>query len=372
MNPWVRDHMITISEPLIGEAEEKLVLDVLRSGQLVKGPMIEQFEESVGRVAGTRHALAVSNGTSALIAALMSNDIGPGDEVITSPFTFVATLNAVLHAGATVRFVDVGDDFTIDAAQLAAAMGPTTRAVVPVHLYGCPAAMDQIEAAVAGRGVVIVEDAAQALGARVGGRPAGSFGTGCFSFYATKNVTTGEGGAVTTDDGDVAETVRQLRDQGQRASYGYGRPGFNLRMTELQAALGVAQMARLADIVEARRRNARLITKGLSGIEGLVLPVEPPGRGHVYHQYTVRVTPDARLTRDELRRLLEANEIGCGVYYPRPVFDYDCFRDDPRIAKGPTPKAAQLATEVLSLPVHPKLADADLDRVIETVRHALA
>jgi perosamine synthetase len=348
------------------------VLEVLRSGRLVKGPMVEQFEEAVGRVAGTTHAIAVNNGTSALMAAMISNGIGPGDEVITSPFTFVATLNAVLHAGATVRFVDIGDDFTIDPEQLAAAIGPRTRAVVPVHLYGYPAAMDEIGAAVAGRGIVVVEDAAQALGARVGGRPVGSFGTGCFSFYATKNVTTGEGGAVTTDDDDVAVTVRLLGDQGQRSWYGYGRPGFNLRMTELQAALGVAQMARLPDIVEARRRNARLMTEGLSGIEGLLLPVEPPGRWHVYHQYTVRVTPDARLTRDELRRLLEANEIGCGVYYPRPVFDYDCFRDDPRIAKGPTPKAAQLATEVLSLPVHPKLADADLDRVIETVRHALA
>jgi perosamine synthetase len=363
--------MITISEPVIGEPEEKLVLEVLRSGRLVKGPMVEQFEDEVGRVAGTRHAIAVNSGTSALIAGLMSNDIGPGDEVITSPFTFVATLNAALHAGATVRFVDVGDDFIIDPVQVAAAIGPRTRAVMPVHLYGCPAAMEPLATAVAGKNIVLVEDAAQALGAQVGGRPVGSFGTGCFSFYATKNVTTGEGGAVTTDDDAVAEAVRMLRDQGQRACYGYGLPGFNLRMTELQAALGVAQMARLPDIVEARRRNARLLTEGLSGIEGLLLPVEPPGRWHVYHQYTVRVTPAARRTRDELRWLLEANEIGCGVYYPRPVFDYPCFRDDPRIARSPTPMAARLAAEVLSLPVHPKLTAADLDRVIATLRLAL-
>jgi perosamine synthetase len=363
--------MITISEPVIGEPEEKLVLEVLRSGRLVKGPMVEQFEDEVGRVAGTRHAIAVNSGTSALIAGLMSNDIGPGDEVITSPFTFVATLNAVLHAGATVRFVDVGDDFIIDPVQVATAIGPRTRAVMPVHLYGCPAAMEPLATAVAGKNIVLVEDAAQALGAQVGGRPAGSFGTGCFSFYATKNVTTGEGGAVTTDDDEVAEAVRMLRDQGQRACYGYGLPGFNLRMTELQAALGVAQMARLPDIVEARRRNAGLLTEGLSGIEGLLLPVEPPGRWHVYHQYTVRVTPAARRTRDELRWLLEANEIGCGVYYPRPVFDYPCFRADPRIARSPTPMAARLAAEVLSLPVHPKLTAADLDRVIDTLRLAL-
>jgi perosamine synthetase len=364
--------MISISDPLIGEQEEKLVLEVLRSGRLVKGPMGEQFEEAVGRVAGTRHALAVNNGTSALMAAVTSHGLGPGDEVITSPFTFVATLNAVLHAGASVRFVDVGDDFNIDPALLATALGPRTRAVVPVHLYGCPADMEQVEAAVAGQDVVVIEDAAQALGARVGQRPAGSFGTGCFSFYATKNVTTGEGGAVTTDDDEIAETVRLLRDQGQRAWYGYGRPGFNLRMTELQAALGVAQLARLADIVEARRRNAGLLNEGLRGIEGLLLPVEPPGRSHVYHQYTVRVTPDARMTRDELRWLLEANEIGCGLYYPRPVFDYDCFRHDRRVSAGAAPMATRLASEVLSLPVHPKLSSRDLDRVIDTVRRALA
>jgi perosamine synthetase len=364
--------MINISEPLIGEPEEKLVLEVLRSGRLVKGPMVEQFEDAVGRAAGTRHALAVNNGTSALIAALMSNDIGPGDDVITSPFTFVATLNAVLHAGASVRFVDIGDDFTIDPQQLAAALTPDTRAVVPVHLYGCPAAMGQIEAAVAGRGIALIEDAAQALAASVGGRPVGSFGTGCFSFYATKNVTTGEGGAVTTDDDEVAETVRLLRDQGQRDSYGYARPGFNLRMTELQAALGVAQMGRLAEIVDVRRHNARLITEGLSGIEGFVLPVQPQGRWHVYHQYTVRVTADARLTRDELRLLLESNGIACGVYYPRPVFDYPCFREDPRVVMSATPSAARLATEVLSLPVHPKLVATDVDRLVDTIRRALA
>jgi dTDP-4-amino-4,6-dideoxygalactose transaminase len=364
--------VIPISDPLIGEPEEKLVLEVLRSGRLVKGPMVEQFEGAVERVAGTRHAIAVNNGTSALIAALMGNDVGPGDEVITSPFTFVATINAVLHAGASARFVDVGDDFTLDPDLLTEAIRPRTRAVMPVHLYGCPAAMHRIEAAVAGTGIVVVEDAAQALGAHLGGRPAGSFGTGCFSFYATKNVTTGEGGAVTTDDDEVAETIRLLRDQGQRAWYGYGAPGFNLRMTELQAALGVAQMARLADIVEARRRNAGLLTEGLAGIEGLLLPVEPTGRFHVYHQYTVRVTPAARRTRNGLRELLGAQGIGCGVYYPRPVFDYDCFRDDPRVIQSPAPNAARLATEVLSLPVHPKLTTADLEKVIEVVHRALA
>jgi perosamine synthetase len=363
--------VIALSEPLVGELEEQLVVDVLRSGQLVKGPMVERFEETVRHAAGTRHAVAVNNGTSALIAALMAHGIGPGDEVVTSPFTFVATLNAVLHVGAIARFVDVGDDFGLDPGLLELAIGPRTRAVLPVHLYGCPADMEGIERIVARRGLVLVEDAAQALGARAGDRAVGSFGTGCFSFYATKNVTTGEGGVVTTDDGAVAEVVSVLRDQGQRGPYGYRCAGFNLRLSELQAALGVAQMTRLADILDARRANARLLTARLSGIPGLVLPSEPAGRRHVFHQYTVRVTADARLPRDELRRQLAATGVQCGVYYPRPVFDYDCFRRDPRVRITPTPQAHQLAVEVLSLPVHPRLTEADVVRVADAVRLAL-
>jgi len=232
--------MIRVSEPLIGELEEKLVLEALRSGQLVNGPMLERFEEAVREVVGTRHAVAVNNGTSALIASLLAHGIGPGDEVITSPFTFVATLNAILHVGATPRFVDIGDDFNLDPALLGGAIGPATRVLLPVHIYGCPADMDGISSSVAGRELIVVEDAAQALGAACAGRPVGSFGTGCFSFYATKNVTTGEGGVVTTDDDEIAATIRILRNQGQRAQYDYARPGFNLRMTELQAGLGVA------------------------------------------------------------------------------------------------------------------------------------
>jgi perosamine synthetase len=363
--------VIVLSEPLIGELEETLVVDVLRSGQLVKGPMVEQFEQMVRQTVGTRHAVAVNSGTSALIAALLAHGIGPGDEVVTSPFTFVATLNAVLHVGATARFVDVGDDFGLDVGLLERAIGPRTRAVLPVHLYGCPADMDDIERIVARRGLALVEDAAQALGAEVGCRAVGSFGTGCFSFYATKNVTTGEGGVVTTDDDAVAEVVRVLRDQGQRGPYGYRRAGFNLRLSELQAALGVAQMTRLPEILDARRANARLLTARLSGVPGLVLPTEPVGRRHVFHQYTVRVTAEARLPRDELRRRLAASGVQCGVYYPRPVFDYDCFRGDAQVRIGPTPRAHQLAVEVLSLPVHPRLTEADVAHVADAVRLAL-
>lgn len=363
--------MIVISEPVIGNLEEQLVLEVLRSGRLTQGPMIERFEDSVRSLVGTRHAVAVDNGTSAIIASLLAHGIGPGDEVVTSPFTFVATLNAILHVGATPRFVDIGDDFNLDSSLLEEAIGPATRAVLPVHLYGCPADMEGIEAALGGREVAVIEDAAQSLGAAIGDRAVGSFGTGCFSFYATKNVTTGEGGVITTDDDDIAEALRIIRNQGQRAIYDYARPGFNLRMTELQAALGVAQMSRLQDILDARRANARVLATGLSGLRGLVMPQEAPGRRHTFHQFTVRVTPEARVSRDEALRRLGERGIGCGVYYPRPVFDYPCFRGDPRIGEPATPTAERIAGEVLSLPIHPKLRQSDLVRIVNAVREVL-
>jgi perosamine synthetase len=364
--------VIAITEPSLGELEEKLVLEVIRSGRLAQGPMVERFEEDVRQVVRTRHAIAVANGTDALIASLLAHGLGPGDEVITSPFTFVATLNAILHVGATPRFVDIGEDFNLDPELLADAIGPATRAILPVHLFGCPADMTGVVSAIAGRDIVIVEDAAQALGAAHGWRPVGSFGTGCFSFYATKNVTTGEGGMVTTDDDDIAASVRILRNQGQRARYAYERRGFNFRMTELQAALGVAQMTRLPDIVGARRSNARVLSEALARVEGLVVPTEPIGRRHVFHQFTLRVTRDARIGRDGMLQHLLSRGIQAGVYYPRPVFDYGCFRRDPRVGTPPTPRTVEIANEVLSLPVHPGLTGEDLSSIVEATREVLA
>jgi dTDP-4-amino-4,6-dideoxygalactose transaminase len=363
--------VISISRPVLGELEEKLVLEVLRSGRLAQGPMVERFEAAVAEVVGCRHAIAVHNGTSALMVALLAHGIGPGDEVVTSPFTFVATLNAILHAGATPVFADIGEDFNVEPDLVEAAIGPSTRAVLPVHLYGQMADMERIADAIGGRDVVIVEDAAQALGASRDGRAAGAVGTGCFSFYATKNVTTGEGGVLTTDDDQIASSLRVFRNQGQHARYAYERPGFNLRMTELQAAVGVAQMSRLPDIVEARRDHARALSEGLQGIDGLVLPIEDPGAVHVFHQYTVRVTEEARLGRDELAGRLEAEGVGCGVYYPRPVYDYPCFRRDPRVGDPITPNAERAAAQVLSLPVHPGLTEGDLGRVVDAIRGLL-
>ena len=357
----------------MGEAEERLVLDVLRSGHLVQGPMVDRLEEAFAALCSVRHAVAVSSGTAALVAALEALGVGDGEEVVTTPFTFAATLNAILEVGATARFADIdADDFTLDPGELERQMSDRTGAVMPVHMYGQPAAMDEISALAERHRAALVEDAAQAHGASFQGRPVGSFGVGCFSFYATKNVATGEGGIITTDDAEIADRLRVLRDQGMRAKYEYEIPGHNYRLTDIQAALALPQLERLGELNARRARNAAVLSDGLLGAPGLVTPVVKSGRTHVFHQYTVRVTPEAKVDRDELATRLRGLEIGTGIYYPTVVYDAECFRQHPRVIVEPMPVAEQTAREVLSLPVHPWLTDADLDRVVASIRQALS
>ena len=364
--------MIPVSRVELGADEEALVLEVLRSGHLAQGPKVAELEACFVELTGAAHAVAVSNGTVALVAALAALDLEPGAEVVTSPFTFVATVNAALEAGATVRFADIDPvTFCVERAGLEAAVTERTRVLLPVHLYGQAADMDAVVELASRTGAAIVEDAAQAHGAELAGRRVGSFGLGCFSLYATKNVTTGEGGIVTTNDDALADRLRLLRNQGMRVRYQYEIAGHNYRLTDLQAAVGIPQMRRLAERTEARRRNAAALTERLAGVEGLVLPVEAPGRRHVWHQYTVRVTPDARCTRDELADALTARGVGCGIYYPRPAYDYDCYRDDPRVVVDHLPVVEQVAREVLSLPVHPLLTEGEVDAIAAAVRAAL-
>jgi dTDP-4-amino-4,6-dideoxygalactose transaminase len=231
--------------------------------------------------------------------------------------------------------------------------------------------MAHIAPLAADRGLAVVEDAAQAHGATVDGRAVGSFGLGCFSLYGTKNVTSGEGGMITTDDDVLADTLRVLRNEGMRARYQYERVGYNYRLTDVQAAIAIPQLAHLADSNERRRHNAASLDRGLADIPGLRRPLVAPGHNHVFHQYTVRVTRDSRLDRDELARHLAENGIETGIYYPRVVHDYDCFRTHPGVVATPVPEAARAAREVLSLPVHPHLSTNDVDRVVDVVRRAL-
>lgn len=350
------------------------VVEVLRSGMLAQGAVVERFEELCREMTGARHAVAVNSGTTALVVSLEALQLAPGDEVVTSPFTFAATLNAILEAGAVARFADVRtDDFGIDPSLLDGVTSERTRVIMPVHLYGQAADMDPIAATAERLGAAIVEDAAQAHGATYRDRPVGTWGLAAFSFYATKNLQAGEGGVVTTDDDALAERMRILRNQGMRARYEYVVPGHNYRLTDLAAAVAVPQFARMSSLVAARRRNAEVYADQLAGIDGLELPATLPGRGHVWHQYTVRVTDEARRTRDEVVAALSERGIGAGVYYPSAVYDYDCYRDHPLVRiDGGCPVAEELGRTVLSLPIHQHLSEGDLAEVVAGVREILA
>ena len=360
---------IRISAPQLGPEVENLVLEVLRSGHLAQGPMVGRFEALCTSMAGTAHAIAVANGTVALDAALAVLDIGPGQEVITSPFTFAATINAILRSGASVRFADIREDFTIDPESVAALIGPDTAAIMPVHLYGLPADMRPLMSLAGTHGLAIVEDAAQAHAADVDGRRVGSFGVGCFSFYATKNVTSGEGGCVTTDDAMLAERLRALRNQGMRSRYDYAMIGQNWRMTDVAAAIAIPQMERLDEIVRARRHNAALLTSLLENDEAITAPRVPSGRGHVWHQYTLLLEPG--IDRDRVAASMSSDGIETGVYYPGLVWDHEAYRTHPNVRRDDTPLAREYTSRCLSLPVHPGLSTRDVERVAEALDRAL-
>jgi dTDP-4-amino-4,6-dideoxygalactose transaminase len=361
---------IPISSVMVGAEEEGLVLEVLRSGMLAQGPMVARLEEEFAAAQGVRHAVAVSNGTVALVAALKACGIGPGDEVITTSFSFNATLNAVLEVGATARFADIREDYTIDPDAVAALVNERTAAILPVHLYGMPADMTALERIARRHGLAIIEDAAQAHGATLHGRGTGSFGVGTFSLYGTKNITCGEGGLVTTGDDAIADTLRLLRNQGMRARYQYEAIGHNWRLTDLQAAVAIPQVKRMGEITARRAANAELLSRGLSGLPGLHLPQAPAGVTHSWHQYTVRLASDAPLNREEFCRALAEGGIGHGVYYPKLMHDHACYQDHPHVRIDPTPLAREFTGRVVSLPVHPALGDQCLERIIKTVRGA--
>lgn len=364
--------MIGVADVRVDAEMEAEVLAVLRSGQLAQGPTVGTFEKEIGSLTGAAHAVAVSSGTTALVAALSAHGIGPGDEVITSPFTFAATLNAILQVGATAVFADVDRDFVIEPAAVAAQVTPATAALLPVHLFGLPADLIGIQAIADRHGLAVIEDAAQALGASAAGHDIGAVGTCCFSFYATKSLTTGEGGMVTTSSEAIAEHVRILRNQGMAGRYDYVMPGRNYRMTDLQAALGIPQARRFREVVAARTANAAQLTAGLADVEGIRLPRGVVAdRTHAWHQYTIAVTDAARLDRDALLAGLAERGINAAVFYPRPCYDYACYVDHERVVLSDLPAAVEASRTVLSLPVHQHLSRADIEQVIAAMRDAL-
>jgi perosamine synthetase len=352
--------MIPIAKPLIGEEEKQAVLEVLESGVLAQGPRVQAFEEAFAKYCGVKYAVATSSGTTALHVALLAHGIGPEDEVITTPFTFIASANSILYVGARPVFVDIDlVTFNIRPDLLEAAITPHTKAIMPVHLFGLPVDMNPIMEMAERYGLVVIEDACQAHGAEYRGKRVGGFGTGCFSFYPTKNITAAEGGMITTDDEEIAERCRVIRQHGMRRRYYHDELGFNFRMTDVHAAIGLAQMGKLERFNEARIANARYLSEHLRGV---VIPAVPEGRRHVFHQYTVRV-PDGR--RDAVLDGLKERGIGTGVYYPVPIHRQHFYRD---MGYDLTlPEAEQAAWEVLSLPIHPGLSLTDLEMMVDAV-----
>ena len=345
------------------------VLAVVERQQFIMGEEVPRLEEAVARLCAARFGIACASGTDALLLPLNLLDLRRGDEVITSPFTFFATAGAIWNAGGKPVFVDIDPgSFNLDVAAVEAAVTPRTRAIVPVHLFGQMVPMERIMAIAQRHGLTVIEDAAQAIGARrrIGEawRMAGELGTaGAFSFFPSKNLGAwGDGGMIVTQDEPLAERLRTLRTHGGAKQYHHEEVGTNSRLDTLQAAVLLAKLPHLGAWSAARRERAARYTEAFGGLDGVTAPWVDPANEHIFHQYTVR-TP----RRDALRQHLTERGIGCAVYYPTPLHLQPCFRDL-GYARGTLPQSERAAMEVLSLPVYPELPPDGQDQVIAAVR----
>jgi len=357
--------MIPIARPDIGPEEIAAVTEVLSAGMIAQGRRVAELETRWAEFCGVKHAVAFNNGTSALMSIFEGLGLGPGDEVITVAHTFAATANAILYTGATPVFVDIEPDtYVIDAARIEAAITPRTRAIVPVHLFGLVADMDMIGAIADRHGLTVVEDACQAHGAVYRGRKAGSFGHGAFSLYATKNMTTGEGGFATTSDDRLADWLRLYRNQGMRSRYAFEILGFNYRMTDINAAIGLVQLDKLERNTARRQAVAARYDEAFADLP-IAVPVTPDGRTHVYHQYTIDVGAD----RDAILAELREAGVGADVYYPLPVHRQAYIMERGLHADLPVTDAA--AARTIALPMHPNLTSDEQAIVVAAVRAAV-
>ncbi len=350
------------AKPIIGDDEREAVDRVLRSGMVAQGPEVAAFErEFADHFVQGRPVVAVNSGTSGLHLGLLAAGVGPGDEVIVPSFTFAATGNSVALTGATPVFADIEPEtFTLDPASVEASITDRTKGIMPVHLYGHPARMRELEALAAGRGLALYEDAAQAHGAALDGRPVGTFGAfAMFSLYPTKNMTSGEGGMIAAADDVIARNARLLRNQGMERQYENEVIGFNARMTDIHAAIGRVQLTKVDAWTLARQDNAAFLDANLIGV---VVPPVAAGAVHVYHQYTIRVRDD----RDGfVKALKDEHQVGSGVYYPIPNHRLPSL--SPYAPGLDLPETEKAASEVVSLPVHPSLSQADLERIVAAV-----
>lgn len=342
------------------------ILDALEKTQFILGPNVTAFENEAAAYLGAQHAVALASGTDALHLALAAAGIGEGDEVITSPFTFIATAEAIRYVGAKPVFVDIDPrTFNIDPARIEAAITGKTRAILPVHLFGQPADMAPIEALCVKHGLLLIEDCAQSFGAAAGGRMTGTIGAlGCFSFFPSKNLGCyGDGGMVTTNSPELAERVRVLRNHGSSVRYHHSVIGFNSRLDELQAVILRAKLKRIDDYNVGRRRVAHLYTELLAGTS--VTPPAEDGKGiHVYHQYTVLTT-----ARDAIMKALAAAEIASAIYYPIPLHRQEVFAAE--YAGVTLPVAEETAAHCLSLPIFPEMTDTQVQDVVRVIKGAV-
>ncbi len=358
---------IPIANPIIGEEEIEEVVKVLKTGFIAQGPKVAEFEEKFAEFVGAKYGIATSSGTTALHVALLACGIKEGDEVITTPFSFAATGNSILYTGAKPVFVDIDPKtFNIDPNKIEDAITEKTKAIMPVQLYGQAADMDKINEIAKKHDLYVIEDAAQAHGSMYKDSKVGSIGDlACFSFYPTKNMTTSEGGMITTNDKELAEKARIFRAHGETKRYEHAVLGYNFRMTDIAAAIGLAQLKKIDEFNQKRINNAEYLDENLKDVEGIITPKVLSGVKHVYHQYTIKIKTG---NRDEWVNFLNENGIGTGIHYPIPIYKQELYINlgyDDNLEE-----TENAASSVISLPIHPKINQEDLDTIIKVLKEA--
>jgi len=362
--------MIPIAKPSLGDDEALAAAVIIRSGMLTSGEEVTKFEDEFAKFIGTKHGVATNSGTTALHAALLAAGITAGDEVIIPAFTFIATATSVNMCNGAPVIGDVDDTFyCLDPETVLEQITPKTRAIVPVHLFGQPCDVNALMQICEDHNLILIEDCAQAHGAIYNGDMVGTFGhSGCFSFYPTKNMTTGEGGMVTTDDDKYAEHVRHLINHGQASKYCHTEIGFNYRLTDIGASIGRIQLQKLPELNRMRQTNAAFYQKHINR-EGIICPTIRPGCEHVFHQYAIRVLPDCDLSRDHLIQTLSRAGISTAIHYPTPLHKQPVYQG---VIKGSNaPVSIRLASEILSIPVWPGLLPEDLAYICKTINEAV-
>ena len=368
--------MIQINKPILGDEEAQAVNQVLKSGFLTfrgGGPFVSQFERKFAEFIGVRYAISVNNGTAALHSALLAAGVGPGDQVIVPSFSFIATAEAVALTGAKPVFADIDlDTYCLTSESIKGKITSNSKAIIPVHLYGLMADMDAIKKIAKDHDLTVIEDAAHAIGAEYKGRRAGSVGDiACFSFHATKNMTTGEGGIITTNNAEYADTIRLLRNHGGQEGYKSKIIGHNYRMPEIEAAIGCVQLAKLPKFLEARKKNAATLTHRLQEISQLKLPVEPADYKHSWNIYTVRLWRSNAGSRNRLVKKLREKKIEAEVYYSIPIHFMPVYREKYCGKRERLPVTETACRQVFSLPIHPAVSESDLEYIATTVRRLL-